>query len=121
MRPFHHLQVVHNCLSPGISRAIKVGERCRCTYRSVGFVRQIPHIESGIKDTILDHCSCLYTIELFWLNMKRLKKGTSLCTKQKDIMNNPTIFSSPLPKLGTLAPTALLGRCDPITQFYTRG
>ena len=52
---------------------------------------------------------------------EKVKKSTSLCTKQKDIMNNPTIFPSPLPKMGTFAPTAPLGRCDPITQFYTRG
>ena len=34
-----------------------------------------------------------------------------------------TLPSSPPPitKMGTFAPTALLGRCDPITQFYTRG
>ena len=63
----------------------------------------------------------LYTTELFWLNMNRLEKSTSLCTEQKDIVNNPTIFPSPIPKLGTFAPTALLGKCDPITQFYTRG
>lgn len=52
-------------------RAIKVGERCRCTYRSVGFVRQIPHIKSRIKDTVLDHGPCVIALELFWLNMKR--------------------------------------------------